>query len=258
MAEALSRSEVESLLSALNPAQTPMSRVPADHLPALGQPVSSSELARRVVGLFERFRHAMASATNEMLPEPARLKRHMPVRVPFSELKSRSQENQLLLLIESEQSGGDLLAILDRQFAIQFVSGMLGQEASPGKSATEPTRHKLSPLEQRLLVRWLKESLQGVIDAGLWDPIELELVDSDRDLDAYLAQSPWWCEIWELKCDSLRGRIELCGSWEFFSSLTEGENSTQQNEDPTEPERLESILDEEKLDQFGQRPSGEV
>lgn len=238
MAEALSRSEVESLLSALNPGQTPANRAALEYQTAPAEQVSSSELARRVVSLFEQFRHAMASATAQMLPEPVRIKRHMPVRVPFCELKHRADENPLKLLVESEQSGGDLLVIFGRQFAVQLVNCMLGQGNQPEALAPQSARQSLSPIEQRLLLRWLRESLTDVADPLLWKPMEIEVIDSHRDLDAYHGQSPWWCEIWELKSKHLRGRLELCGSWEFFSSLTQVAKCEESELRP-EPESLE-------------------
>lgn len=219
MAEALSRSEVESLLSALNPGQSKPGRAPSEPAPSLDQPHRSSELARRVVSLFEQFRHSMTSATGQMLPEPVRLKRHMPSRVPFSELRNRLHDDCFLLLVESEQNGGDLLVVLEDRFAVQFVSCMLGQGAQPEQLNDQPNRRSLSPLEQRLLLRWLKESLTTVADPSHWQPVEFEPIHSDRDLEGYHAQSPWWCEVWELKSEHVRGRIELCGAWEFFSTL---------------------------------------
>jgi flagellar motor switch protein FliM len=178
----------------------------------------------------------------------------MPVRLPFAELRNRVDENRLLFLVESKQSGGDLLTMLDRQFAMQFVSSMLGQ----GELPAQPDRDTLSSLEARLLLRWLTESLEGVAEPELWALVEIEPVNSERDLDAYHAQSPWWCEIWELKSESLRGRIELCGPWEFFSSLPEVSKGVVENEVQTDLEASESIPNEGTPDVSGQDQTSEI
>ncbi|MDB4679775.1 MAG: FliM/FliN family flagellar motor switch protein [Planctomycetaceae bacterium] len=216
MAEALNRSEVESLLTALNPVRTTPVETSGIEIPNVASPTSSSQLAKRVVGVFEDIRKQLSAVTEQCLQESLRLKRFMPERLPFSEVIQSSPSDMIYLLVESEQNGGDLLVLLEKKFAHQFVSLMVGQTWENIDPVTD-----LSTIEKRLLMRWIREGLAGVLPPSQWRIVDVELLTAEEDFSTYNPQSPWWCEKWELKSDRLRGPLQIAGQWEFFSALSQ-------------------------------------
>jgi len=214
MAEALNRSEVESLLTALNPGRKSSRESHSAESVQHSTSVSSSQQAKQVVSVFEAFRHHFASISEQCLQQATRIKRYMPQRLPCSEVLERGTEENLVFVIESEQSGGDLIVILARDFARRLVTRMVGQQPADGDSG----ENSLSKIETRLLLRWLRESFTGVLAPSQWRFVDADVV-SVEELEAYHLQSPWWCEHWELKADDLRGRILIAGQWEYFSAL---------------------------------------
>lgn len=216
MAEALNRSEVESLLTALNPVRSSHVATPGAEIPNVASPTSSSQLAKRVVGVFEDIRKQLSAVTEQCLQESLRFKRFMPERLPFSEVTQSSPSDIIYVLVESEQNCGDLLIILEKKFAQQFVSLMVGQEWQEIDPATD-----LCTIEKRLLMRWIREGLAGVLPPSQWRIVDVEILTTEGDFSTYNPQSPWWCEKWELKSERLRGPLQIAGQWEFFSGLSQ-------------------------------------
>jgi len=238
MAEALNRSEVESLLTALNPVRASFVETQETTVPNVASPGSSSQLAKRVVGIFEKIRRQMSAVAEQCLQESLRFKRYMPERLPFSDMIQQSGEGTIYLMVESEQNGGDILVCLEKRFARQFASRMVGQISDADNRVTD-----LSHIEKRLLIRWVREILTGVMPPSQWRIVEVEMMTEERDFATYNPQSPWWCEKWELKSDKLRGAIQVSGQWEFFSSLAQ-ETAPQDvtptfREAPIPPDQLE-------------------
>lgn len=214
MAESLNRSELESLLTALNPAQKPAAEPDQEGESPMLPPVSGSQLVRKVVRFFEGIRKNASSIAEQCVLQPARIKRYMPDRIPFAALRERLQSETITLLAESEQSGGDLLFLFDRDLVFEFVSEMLGQSHHE-----RIDRAELSSLELRILSRWLRESLVGLFPPSQWKLVAVDVVSSPKNLNHYAEQSPWWCEQWELILSGTRGRLHVAGQWEFFTSL---------------------------------------
>ncbi|MBD3672409.1 MAG: hypothetical protein HUJ26_02685 [Planctomycetaceae bacterium] len=232
MAESLNRSEVESLLTALNPVRRQAVEV-SPETPSSKQPSGSgSQLARQVVRFFESIRRQATAVAEQCVSQPVRLKRYMPDRVPLTDLRSRITDESVVVLVETEQSGGDLILVCDREIVGEFIADMLGQS----DVVSENQRSALSVLESRIFTRWLRESLVGLLPPSQWKVVAVELVEQLQRLQAFAEQAPWWCERWELILSGKRGGLLIAGQWEFFSSLSTPQAAERPSENQS-PER---------------------
>ena len=260
MAESLNRSELESLLTALNPARKPSPEPQPEAGAPVVAPISGSQQVRKVVKFFEGIRRQSIVIAEQCVSNAVRLKRYMPDRVSFSELRERLEPQSIILLVETEQSGGDLLFLLDRETVFEFVAEMLGQSAEE----TSP-RNELSPLELRILTRWLRESLIGLLPPSQWKVVAIDLVESSQELKHYADQSPWWCERWELILPGKRGSILVSGQWEFLTSLSSPQSAeivssetsvtdSESENSPSDEDDVSAVWSENVMRQDAERP----
>jgi flagellar motor switch protein FliM len=216
MADSLSRSEVESLLSALDPKrpETQASQASTRHeLPANGMPArSSSSLARSAVLFCETVRKRIEVVWETMLREPVQLKRHMPRTIAFTELLDRHQSSHLGFLVESKQERADLILFFERDLLVPLLARLLGNRGS------KQPADELTELESRLLKRLLRECFREPLPLCRWSMTAIDRFDFAAERAARSGRTSWWSESWELKTDSMRGNILLAGEWEFVSN----------------------------------------
>ena len=216
MADSLSRSEVESLLSALDPKQpagsVELQEARSDSFSHGHSPRKSSSLARSAVLFCESIRKQIAVSWETLLREPVRLKRHMPRTLAFSELLDQFQSESLGFLLESSEERADLILLIERQLVEPIIIRLLGN------SRLNQTSHELSELEQRLLKRLIGECFRDPLPDCRWSLTTLDRLDVTAERSARPGRTSWWCESWELKTDSLRGKILFAGEWDFVSS----------------------------------------
>lgn len=260
MAESLNRSELESLLTALNPARKPSPEPQSESGAPVVAPISGSQQVRKVVRFFEGIRRQSIVIAEQCVSNSVRLKRYMPDRVSFSELRERLEPQSIILLVETEQSGGDLLFLLDREIVFEFVAEMLGQSAEENSLQNE-----LSPLELRILTRWLRESLIGLLPPSQWKVVAIDRVESSQELKHYADQSPWWCECWELILPGKRGSILVAGQWEFLTSLSSPQSveivpsetsvtDSESENSPSDEDHVSAVWSENVMRQDADRP----
>lgn len=231
MADMLSRSEVESLLSALdsNPAgHKPNASGAAASFSSLAstEAKSSSELARAAVQFLEPFRHQFRCAGEALLGEPVRMKRHMPMRVSLVEMIAKRESADRLFLLESDRDGSDLLLLLEQTFVAPLVSNLLGGETS------EPSSPRGGDsLETRLLERFCRDGATGAHPTSIWNCHE---IDASLSLGEYAQRNPpaeWWCETWELKTSRIRGVMRFAAPWAFLADPETGRLAPREVED---------------------------
>ncbi|HSG69443.1 MAG TPA: FliM/FliN family flagellar motor C-terminal domain-containing protein, partial [Planctomycetaceae bacterium] len=172
---------------------------------------SSSSLARSAVLFCESVRKRIEAVWEPLLREPVRLKRHMPRAVALTELLDRQEPTFFGFLVESKQERADLILFIERT----LVAPLLGQLL--GNSGWTSDSDGLSELENRLLKRLLRECFREPLPHCRWTMASLERFDFTAERATRSGETSWWTESWELKTDSLRGKILLAGEWEFVS-----------------------------------------
>jgi hypothetical protein len=234
MADSLSRSEVESLLSALDPKSLGEKSPPPE--PSSDRPRfpdvdsrSSSSLARSAVLFCESVRKRIEVTWESLLGTPVRLKRHMPGTYSFAELVERRISTHVGLLLESTLEQGDLILLIERTLIGELLARMLGN------SGGERSRDRLSELEMILLQRLARECFVQPLPFRGWTIRGVEPFDPLAERAARTDQTLWWMESWELKMDSIRGNVQLAGEWRFVSGSGTASASPGNSEPESEP-----------------------
>lgn len=242
MADSLSRSEVESLLSALDPKRPEMQPEPAStrhELSASGTTArSSSSLARSAVLFCESVRKRIEEVWEPLLREPVRLKRHMPRTLSFTELLDRHRTSHLGFLVESKQERADLILFIERVMVEPLIACLMGNSGVKSHSTD------MTELDRRLLTRMIRECFREPLPFTRWSMTALDPFDFEAERTARSGRTSWWGESWELKTASVRGNILLAGEWEFVSSsYGSGSASTTESENRVDAGSSELVVE---------------
>lgn len=234
MAEILSRSEIELLLSALHPHPI-VEPAPEDSTGnAAESPLAgttaweerASELVRAAVVFSERFRTGFESALRTFLDSPAALRRFMPRRVSLRQFLEHPSPRPLWIVLEAEESTGDLVLAIDADLATALVRRGLG--FSPSETTDTETRG-WTELDGRLLRRLVREACgsmsphAGSRVLGLENA--MEVVDGVEHFAAWNSQDAWWVEHWELRTPEIRGQIRFASPWQLHARHAGTRNS---------------------------------
>lgn len=224
MAEILSRSEVELLLSALDgkpsaPADVSAAPLQGATFGGLDSGASgserTSELARAAVEFCESFRLALQATLQHVLPPATVLRRHMPARLSLQEFLQNSADRPVWFVLETERTPGDLLLAADRNFLVHLLFRLLGAETKP---ETDDLTRPWTELELRLWRRLLQHACENLPPSVQWSLSGVEVVEALSEFSTWNAQSPWWVERWELRDGELRGGLQFTVSWGELAS----------------------------------------
>lgn len=227
MAEILSRSEVELLLSALD-GKPPAVDVPDDSPQAaaftgFGSPAAGSErtsaLARAAVEFCEPFRLAFQETLQRVLTAPAVVRRHMPARTSLQEFLQNSADRPVWFILEGERPPGDLLLAADRTFLIHLLYRLLGADTRP---AAPDLNRPWTELELRLWRRLLQHCCERLPPSTHWALSGVEVIEAQSEFSNWNAQSPWWVERWELRAGDLRGGLQFAARAEELAHSRRG------------------------------------
>lgn len=222
MADVLSRSEMESLLTALDGHTGPR----GDGAGSRGLPTSAAAIpgtrtsgatdqARAAVLFVEELRREFQLSWQEFLRGEVIVKRQMPAQSPLKEVL-RGAEERLIFVIEAEQAQGDLLLSVERSLAAALLHRLLGG-SQPAEALKPVTR--LTDLEHRLLTQALLESFAGAHPPTVWRLIGVVAVDSLAELAHWDDRGVWWEDRWEFRAAGVRGSLSLATACDFLGAL---------------------------------------
>lgn len=220
MAEILSRSEVELLLSALtptvggeeldrsSPAKSPVSVATGD----VGAPESA--LARTAVSFAEVLRLAFEQTLADALGRTGQLRRQMPRRESLRQYLEPGHGDPVWFILEGERSSSDLLISLERGFGTMLLQMLLGGEPRLGG---EEGQRGWSELDVRLFERLIRESAARLPGDLGWTLANVEFAMALSSFATWNEQSACWVETWDCRFGPLRGAMRLATPWELIS-----------------------------------------
>src|SRR5690606_36791185 len=138
----------------------------------------------------------------------------MPRRESLRQFLESTPGDPVWLILEAEQSSGDLLLMFDRGFGTMLLQRLLGGEPKLGP---EEVQRGWSELDWRLLKRIVGDAARSLSAELGWSPANIESATALSNFATWNEQSAYWVETWDCRFGPLRGVFRLATPWEFVS-----------------------------------------